>query len=74
MDGDFKVRLVRKARFVDEESYTGCGACVETCLVTLPDETDGNIGGTRKLIHMPFPQAVPNLMVLDLDCRHGRMQ
>jgi len=73
-DGGFKVRLVKKARFVDEDVCTGCGACVEACPVTLPDEMDGKIGGTRKLIHMPFPQAVPNVVVMDPDCRFGRMQ
>ncbi len=68
----FKVRMVKKARFIDEELCTGCGACVEACPVTLPDEMDGNIGGTRKLIYMPFPQAVPNVVTIDPDCRYGR--
>lgn len=68
----FKVRLVQKARFVDEEKCTGCGACVEACPVSLPDEMDGKVGGERKLIYMPFPQAVPNVVVLDPDCRHGK--
>lgn len=73
-DEGFKVRLVKKARFVDEEACTGCGACVEACPVTIDDEMDGKIGGTRKLAFMPFPQAVPNVVVIDPDCRHGRMR
>ena len=73
-DGGFKVRLVRKARFVDEEKCTGCGACMEACPVTVPHEMDGKIGGTRKLIYMAFPQAVPNVAVLDPDCRNGKMR
>jgi heterodisulfide reductase subunit A len=68
------VRLVKKARYIDEEKCTGCGACVEACPVSLPDEMDGKIGGRRKLVYMPFPQAVPNVAVLDPDCRHGKMR
>lgn len=73
-DGGFKVRLVKKARYIDEEKCTGCGACVEACPVSLPDEMDGKIGGQRKLVYMPFPQAVPNVAVLDPDCRYGKMR
>jgi NADH:ubiquinone oxidoreductase subunit E/NAD-dependent dihydropyrimidine dehydrogenase PreA subunit len=31
--GNFKVKVNRKARYVDEEKCTGCGLCVESCLV-----------------------------------------
>ncbi len=53
-DGIFKVRLVKKAKFIDEEKCTGCGACVEACPVSLPDELDGKVGGKRKLISMAW--------------------
>ncbi len=73
-DGRFKVRLVRRARYIDETQCTGCGACVEACPVAVPDELDGKVGGTRKLVYMPFPQAVPNVAVIDPDCRFGKMR
>lgn len=73
-DGGFKVKLVQKAKFIDEEKCTGCGACMEACPVSIPDEMDGKIGGMRKLVYMPFPQAVPNVAVIDPDCRYGNMR
>jgi heterodisulfide reductase subunit A2 len=73
-NGTFQVRLVKKAKFIDEEKCTGCGSCVEACPVSIPDELDGKIGGMRKLIYMPFPQAVPNVSVIDPQCRYGKMR
>lgn len=31
--GNFKVRVKKKARYVDPDKCTGCGECVESCLV-----------------------------------------
>jgi heterodisulfide reductase subunit A2 len=73
-NGVFNVRLIKKARFIDEEKCTGCGSCVEACPVSIPDELDGKIGGMRKLVYVPFPQAVPNTAILDPDCRFGKMR
>jgi heterodisulfide reductase subunit A len=72
--GVFKVRLVKKAKFVDEEKCTGCGACAAACPVSVPDDLDGKVGGTRKLISMAFPQAVPNVVSIDPRCRSGQMR
>jgi heterodisulfide reductase subunit A len=73
-NGTFTVRLVKKAKYIDEEKCTGCGSCVEACPVSVPDELDGKIGGIRKLISVPFPQAVPNVSVVDPRCRYGKMR
>jgi heterodisulfide reductase subunit A len=72
-DGKYKVRLVKKSRFVDEDKCKGCGKCIEVCPVTVPDELDGKVGGTRKLISIPMPQAVPNAYFIDPSCRHGKL-
>ncbi len=74
VDGRFRVRLVKKPRFIDEEKCKGCGKCVEVCPVSVPDELDWKVGGKRKLIYIPFPQAVPNVYVIDPRCRYGKMR
>ena len=72
--GVFNVRLIKKPRFIDEQKCTGCGSCIDACPVTVPDGMDGKIGGQRKLIYMPFPQAVPNVVTIDNRCRYGEMR
>jgi len=74
VNGKFKVKLMKRAKYVDEEKCTGCGSCVEACPVSITDEMDGKVGGVRKLVSMPFPQAVPNVVSVDPQCRHGEMR
>ena len=62
--GNFKVKVKKKASFVDWNKCTGCGLCVEGCPVILPNEFDQGIGN-RKAIYMLFPQAVPKKCVID---------
>lgn len=70
--GNFKVKVLRKPRYVDESKCTGCGICTQNCPAEAPSEFDENIG-VRKAIYMPFPQAVPRVVVIDkeacLGCR-----
>ncbi len=63
--GDFTVRIRRKARSVIEDKCTGCGTCQEKCPKrNIPSEYEEGMG-TRKAIHIAFPQAVPNVPVID---------
>jgi len=64
--GDFTVRVLKKARMVDEELCSGCGLCIEECPIEVPNEFDQNLG-FRKAIYMPFPQATPNVMTIDME-------
>ncbi len=62
--GNFKVKIKKKARYVDVDKCTGCGECSDVCPVTAPNEFDLGLG-QRKAIYRPFPQAVPNAFVID---------
>ncbi|MFB0502178.1 MAG: 4Fe-4S binding protein [Candidatus Bathyarchaeia archaeon] len=64
--GNFKVKVIRKPRRVDEKKCTGCGVCIEHCPVEVPNEFDEKLG-MRKAIYMPFPQAVPRVVTVDRD-------
>ncbi|MBN2582360.1 MAG: CoB--CoM heterodisulfide reductase iron-sulfur subunit A family protein [Planctomycetes bacterium] len=65
--GNFKVKIRKKARYVDYDKCTGCGICTEKCPRTVVDE-DFEAGlGNRKAIYSPFPQAVPRIPVIDVE-------
>jgi heterodisulfide reductase subunit A len=61
--GNFKARIRRKARYVDENECTSCGDCAAVCPVVVPDEFQMGLG-SRKAVYIPFPQAVPSSYVV----------
>ena len=68
--GDYKVKVRRKARYVDEDKCVGCMACVQKCPTSVSSEYNYGLG-KRKAIYLQFPQAVPKVPVLDADaCRY----
>jgi len=62
--GNFKVKIRKKARYVNEELCTGCGLCQTKCPWKVDSEFEAGLG-KRKAIYTPFPQAVPNIPVID---------
>ncbi|UCH88596.1 MAG: CoB--CoM heterodisulfide reductase iron-sulfur subunit A family protein [Thermoplasmata archaeon] len=62
--GDFKVKVVKHARFVKEELCTGCGLCAEKCPKKVPNTFEQKLA-QRKAIYVPFPQAVPLKYTID---------
>ena len=65
--GNYKVKVLKKPRYVDESKCTGCGTCMEKCpKKKIPDEFNAGLG-YRTAIYIPFPQAVPRIAVIDPD-------
>ncbi len=62
--GNFKVKVRKKARYVDEDKCTGCVECSKVCPVELDSEFNQGLS-KRKAIYIPFPQAVPNKATVD---------
>ncbi len=62
--GNFTVRIKKKAKYVNEGLCTGCGECWEKCPFKAPSEFEMGLN-KRKVIYTPFPQAVPNIPVID---------
>jgi heterodisulfide reductase subunit A len=65
--GNYEVTVKRKPRYIEEELCIGCMECIDACVFRdgkTPDEF--NVGlGKRKPIYISFPQAVPQLVVID---------
>jgi len=64
--GNFKVRVRRKARYVDEKECIPCDKCAEVCPVVVPDEFQQGFS-SRKAAYIPFPQAVPSAYLIDME-------
>lgn len=62
--GDFRVRVRRRARHVDETKCVACGICAENCPVSVSNEWYMGLG-ERKAIYIPFPQSVPRAYAVD---------
>jgi heterodisulfide reductase subunit A2 len=65
--GNYEVTVTRHPRYVLEDACVGCLECIEACVFKegrVPDEF--NLGlSRRKPIYLSFPQAVPQVVVID---------
>jgi len=64
--GNFKVKVRKKARYINENECTACDECVDICPVMKLNEYQMGFA-TRKAIYIPFPQAVPSSYVINMD-------
>jgi NADH-quinone oxidoreductase subunit E len=64
--GSFKVKIRRKARFVDEEKCTGCGQCIERCPVQYrPYQYPTTAGGDGRGYGLPLePELHPEMKAM----------
>jgi heterodisulfide reductase subunit A len=71
--GNYKVTVTRKPRYVIEDLCVGCLACIDACIfkeAKFPDEFNAGLG-KRKPVYIPFPQATPQVVLIDPDtCIH----
>jgi len=67
--GNFTATVKRKARYVEEDKCTGCGACAEVCPTSVSDlYNEGH--ADRKAIYSWFAQGIPSTHAIDADhCR-----
>jgi heterodisulfide reductase subunit A len=67
--GNFRVTVRRKARYVDEDKCTGCGACTEKCPTVVADAFNEGLGN-RRAIYSYFAQGIPSTHTIDPEyCR-----
>ena len=64
--GNFKVKVRKKARYVDESKCVGCGVCEEKCPWKTDSEFEEGLA-KRGIIYIPFAQAIPNVATIDKD-------
>ncbi len=70
--GNFTVTIRKKARYVDEDKCTGCGACAEKCPTKVPDPYNEGLSET-KAISRYFAQGIPSTYTINpLACRQFR--
>lgn len=62
--GSFQVKVRKKARYVNENLCTGCGACAEKCPTMVVDVFNAGLGN-RKAIYKYFPQGIPSVFTID---------
>jgi heterodisulfide reductase subunit A len=64
--GNFKVKIRKNPRYIDERKCVACGLCAEKCPVKTLDTF--NCGyNHRKAVYIRYPQAVPNSYLINPD-------
>lgn len=63
---NFRVKVLKKPRYVDEKKCIGCGACAQLCPVEVPNDFDERMG-FRSAIYVDSPSAVPLVYTIDKD-------
>jgi len=62
--GNFRIKVLRKARYVDEQKCTLCDECAKVCPVNVPKNYEMGLG-TRKAIYLPSYYPFPQKYLID---------
>ncbi len=62
-EGNFKVKVLKKPRYIDIEKCSGCGDCVTACPVELKNEFEQGLS-KRKAAYKRYPQAIPGALAI----------
>ena len=65
--GNYTVKVRRRPRYINEDLCTGCQECISNCVYKEPkfaDEFNEHLG-KRKPIYISFPQATPQMVLID---------
>ncbi|TFF90973.1 MAG: CoB--CoM heterodisulfide reductase iron-sulfur subunit A family protein [Promethearchaeota archaeon] len=62
--GNFSAKLLKQARYVNENECINCGDCVEKCPMRVNDAFDRQLR-KRRAIYMYYLQGVPAVMTID---------
>ena len=64
--GNFRVKVLKKVRYVDERKCILCAECTKVCPVNVPKDYEMGLG-TRKAIYLPSPYPLPSKYLIDKD-------
>jgi heterodisulfide reductase subunit A-like polyferredoxin len=67
-EGNFKVKVLKKPRYVDLQKCSGCGDCVTACPVELKNDFEQGLNN-RKAIYKRYPQAIPGTVAITKEAR-----
>ena len=62
----YTAQILKKPRYVDESTCTGCRQCEYACPIHLPNPFDLGYGA-HATVRVPFSTAVPQIAVLDME-------
>jgi heterodisulfide reductase subunit A len=63
-EGRFRVRVLKRPRYVDPEKCIACGLCAQKCPKKVEDRYNEGLA-LRKAIYVKYPQAVPLKYAID---------
>ncbi len=64
INGEFRAKFSKKARYVNPKECINCGLCVEKCPVKIEDKFDQELR-MRKAIYLYYLQGIPAVMTID---------